>query len=186
MCGIFGYASWDREMPPVADLCRATNLLRYRGPDGGGYWEERGIFFGHRRLAIIDLATGDQPMASVDSRYVITFNGEIYNYPELRDELRREGCAFRTASDTEVILAGYETWGTGVVARLEGMFAFGLYDREDRTLLLARDRFGEKPLLFAEESGRVAFASEMAPLVATSPNKHDIDVEALAGYLSLN
>ncbi len=186
MCGIFGFTSWDRDMPPVADLCRATNLLRHRGPDGGGYWHEHGVFLGHRRLAIIDLATGSQPMASIDGRYAITFNGEIYNYPELREELRREGCAFRTASDTEVILAGYETWGTGIVARLEGMFAFGLYDREDRTLLLARDRFGEKPLLFTDDGGRVAFASELGPLVAIERGKRDIDIDALAGYLSLN
>lgn len=186
MCGIFGFTSWDRDMPAVADLCRATNLLRHRGPDGGGYWHERGVFLGHRRLAIIDLATGSQPMASIDGRYAITFNGEIYNYPELRDELRREGCAFRTASDTEVILAGYETWGTAIVARLEGMFAFGLYDREDRTLLLARDRFGEKPLLFTEDGGRVAFASELAPLVAIGRGKRELDIDALAGYLSLN
>jgi asparagine synthase (glutamine-hydrolysing) len=186
MCGIFGFASWDRAIPSVPDLCRATNLLRHRGPDGGGYWHEPGVFFGHRRLAIIDLAIGSQPMASIDRRYVITFNGEIYNYPELREELRREGCAFQTASDTEVILAGYETWGTAVVGRLEGMFAFGLYDREERTLLLARDRFGEKPLLVTDEGGRVAFASELGPLVAIDTARREVDVDALAGYLALN
>ena len=87
MCGIFGFTSWDRDMPPVADLYRATNLLRYRGPDGGGYWHEHGIFFGHRRLAIIDLATGNQPMASIDGRYAITFNGDIYTYRQFRPAL---------------------------------------------------------------------------------------------------
>ena len=85
MCGIFGYASWDRDLPPASVLCRATNLLRHRGPDGGAFWREDGVFLGHRRLAIIDLATGDQPMVSANGRYVITFNGEIYNYRELRD-----------------------------------------------------------------------------------------------------
>ena len=186
MCGIFGFVSWDREMPAVPALCRATNLLRHRGPDGGGYWHERGVFLGSRRLAIIDLATGDQPMASGDDRYVITFNGEIYNYPELREELRSAGRAFRTASDTEVILAGYETWGTGVVRRLEGMFAFALYDRRDRTVLLARDRFGEKPLLFSDDRGALVFASELSPLVAIDRAKRGIDLDALGGYLTLN
>ena len=186
MCGIFGFVSWDRAMPPVSDLCRATNLLRHRGPDAGGYWHERGVFFGHRRLAIIDLATGDQPMPSIDGRYVITFNGEIYNYPELREELRRGGRAFQTASDTEVILEGYQQWGTEVVHRLEGMFAFALYDRLERTLLLVRDRFGEKPLLFSEDSGAVTFASELSPLVAIDRGTREIDIDALTGYLSLN
>ena len=186
MCGIFGFVSWDGAMPPVSELCRATNLLRHRGPDAGGYWYERGVFLGHRRLAIIDLATGDQPMPSVDGRYVITFNGEIYNYPELRKELRRRGRAFQTASDTEVILEGYREWGNEVADRLEGMFAFALYDRLERTLLLARDRFGEKPLLFSEDGGTVMFASEMSPLVATDRRKREIDIDALAGYLSLN
>jgi len=186
MCGIFGFVAWDQTMPPVADLCRATNLLRHRGPDAGGYWHEPGVFLGHRRLAIIDLATGDQPMPSGDGRYTITFNGEIYNYPELRDELRRHGRRFQTASDTEVILEGYRHWGTDVVRRLEGMFAFALYDRLERTLLLARDRFGEKPLLFFEDGGAVAFASELSPLVATGRAGRELDIDALAGYLALN
>jgi asparagine synthase (glutamine-hydrolysing) len=186
MCGIFGFAAWDRDLPRVDHLCRATNLLRHRGPDGGGYWREPGVFFGHRRLAIIDLNTGDQPMASADGRYVITFNGEIYNYPELRDELRALGARFLTASDTEVILAAFAAWGTEMLPRFEGMFAFALYDRVTRTLLLARDRFGEKPLLYAESNGRVAFASELAPLAALGLGGRELDPEALAGYLCLN
>ena len=186
MCGIFGYVAWDREMPASRDLCAVTNLLRHRGPDGGGYWEDPGVFFGHRRLAIIDLSTGEQPMASADARYVITFNGEIYNYPELRDELRHGGATFQTTSDTEVILAGYAAWGPDVAARLEGMFAFGLYDRLERTLLVARDRFGEKPLLFSDAGGRVVFASELSPLVSAGVGEGAIDIDALGGYLCLN
>src|SRR5688572_16526635 len=122
MCGIAGLVAWDREMPPVRHLRRVTNLLAHRGPDGGAYWHEPGVFLGHRRLAIIDLATGAQPMASPDGRYVITFNGEIYNYPELRQELQSLGHSFLTSSDTEAILAAYAQWGTAGLARLEGMF----------------------------------------------------------------
>ena len=186
MCGIFGYVDWRGPLPSIDHLARVTNLLRHRGPDGGGFWTEDGIFLGHRRLAIIDLVTGEQPMASGDGRYVITFNGEIYNYPELRDELCSLGGTFRTASDTEVILEGYRQWGTGVVGRLEGMFAFAIVDRLTRTLLLARDRFGEKPLLFSAPHGRIVFASELAPLVATGVGERAIDLDALGGYLCLN
>ncbi len=186
MCGIFGYVDAEGALPPAETLRRTTNLLRHRGPDGGGYWTSPGVFLGHRRLSIIDLSSGDQPMASADGRYVITFNGEIYNYPELRDELRAAGIRFRTMSDTEVILAGYAHWGVDAVERFEGMFAFGLYDRVERTLLLARDRFGEKPLLYAAHGGRVVFASELAPLAAAGVAGREIDVDALGGYLCLN
>ncbi|MBM3780025.1 MAG: asparagine synthase (glutamine-hydrolyzing) [Acidimicrobiia bacterium] len=186
MCGIFGFADWRRPLPAAGDLTRVTNLLRHRGPDSGGYWSGPGVFFGHRRLAIIDLAGGDQPMLTADGRYVVTFNGEIYNYPELRDELSGGGARFRTASDTEVILEGYRAWGTAVAERLEGMFAFGVWDREARTLFVARDRFGEKPLLYAASPGRLVFASELAPLAAIGAGDAAIDFEALAGYLCLN
>lgn len=186
MCGIFGFVDWGGALPAVEHLARATNLLRHRGPDGGAFWTEPGVFLGHRRLAIIDLATGDQPMMTADGRFVITFNGEIYNYPELRDDLRARGAEFRTASDTEVILEGYRAWGADVVPRLEGMFAFALYDRDERTLLIARDRFGEKPFVYADGGGRVVFASELAPLVAIGAGGRDVDLDALGGYLCLN
>ena len=186
MCGIFGFVDAANALPPLERLCRLTNLVRHRGPDGGGYWTDRGVFFGHRRLSIIDLAGGQQPMASADGRYVITFNGEIYNYPELRGELTADGVRFRTTSDTEVILEAYARWGLDALAKLEGMFAFGLYDCAERTLLLARDRFGEKPLLYAAEGSRVVFASGMAPLAAAGVAGSEIDLEALGGYLCLN
>ena len=143
-------------------------------------------FLAHRRLSIIDLNTGAQPMFSADGRYVITFNGEIYNYVELREELRADGAEFRTASDTEVILAGYARWGVEVAAKLEGMFAFAVYDRCERTTYLARDRFGEKPLLLAQPDGGIAFASELSPLAALGVGGREIDLEALAPYLCLN
>ena len=184
MCGIFGFVG--RDLPALDDLARAANLLSHRGPDGGACWRERGAFLAHRRLSIIDLNTGAQPMFSADGRYVITFNGEIYNYIELREELRADGAEFRTASDTEVILAGYARWGVEVAAKLEGMFAFAVYDRCERTTYLARDRFGEKPLLLAQPDGGIAFASELSPLAALGVGGREIDLEALAPYLCLN
>jgi asparagine synthase (glutamine-hydrolysing) len=186
VCGIFGYVGWDRQLPPLDSLRRVTGLLQHRGPDERGYWHERNTYFGHCRLAIIGLADGQQPMAGDGDRFVVTFNGEIYNYVELRDELRREGVAFRTASDTEVLLAGYAAWGPGVIGRLEGMFALAIYDRRERTLLLARDRFGEKPLLYAEAHGTVAFASELASLVSIGAGARALDLDALGAYLCLN
>ena len=128
-------------------------------------WSSDGFFLGHRRLSIIDLSEGGmQPMATENGRLIITFNGEIYNYVELRDELRSKGYVFNTASDTEVLLHGYAAWGTGLPRHLVGMFAFAIADRLDGTLFLARDRFGEKPLLSSEDPHGVSFASELAPL----------------------
>ncbi len=186
MCGIFGFIDWRGERPDDARLGRATNLLRHRGPDGGGYWSAPEVYLGHRRLAIIDLAGGEQPMASADGRVVVTFNGEIYNYPELREELRARGASFRTSSDTEILVEGYRIWGTGLFARLDGMFALALYDRRERSVVLARDRFGEKPLLYAASSGRLVFASEMAPLAAVGAGGRTLDLAALGGFLCLN
>jgi asparagine synthase (glutamine-hydrolysing) len=184
MCGIFGFVG--RGLPALGDLARVANLLSHRGPDGGACWHEPGVFLAHRRLSIIDLSTGAQPMFSADGRYVITFNGEIYNYVELREELRAGGAEFRTASDTEVILAGYARWGVDVAAKLEGMFAFALYDRCEGTTYLARDRFGEKPLLLAQPDGAIVFASELSPLAALGVGGREIDPDALGPYLCLN
>ncbi|MDO8794921.1 MAG: asparagine synthase (glutamine-hydrolyzing) [Vicinamibacterales bacterium] len=186
MCGIFGVADWRGGPLDVGALAKATNLLRHRGPDGGAYWTDRGVFFGHRRLAIIDLAGGLQPMASGDGRVVILLNGEIYNYKELREELSAAGVRFRTTSDTEALVEGYRVWGADVVSRLDGMFAIAAYDRVSRDLFLARDRFGEKPLLIAATDGRVAFSSEMGPLSASGAAGRDLDLDALGGYLCLN
>jgi asparagine synthase (glutamine-hydrolysing) len=186
VCGIFGVADWRGEALDIEALAKATNLLRHRGPDGGAYWTDRGVFLGHRRLAIIDLAGGLQPMASGDGRVVLLLNGEIYNYRELREELSAAGVRFRTASDTEALVEGYRVWGADVVTHLEGMFAFAAYDRVSRELFLARDRFGEKPLLIAAVDGRVAFASELGPLTAIGASGQDLDLDALGGYLCLN
>lgn len=186
MCGILGAADWRGGSLDTARFAAATNLLRHRGPDGGAYWAEPGVFLGHRRLAIIDIAGGLQPMPSGDGRVVLLLNGEIYNYRELREELSARGVRFRTTSDTEALVEGYRVWGADVVTRLDGMFAIAAYDRVTRELFLARDRLGEKPLLIAAQPGRVVFASEMAPLSALGAAGAELDLDALGGFLCLN
>ena len=186
MCGILGQFSFGALRPDVDRLRAQVNALRHRGPDDGTWWADGPFFFGHRRLSIIDVSHGRQPMASLDGRFVVTYNGEIYNYLELREELRALGHLFHTESDTEILLHGYREWGTGMPERLKGMFAFGLADRLKQELFLSRDRFGEKPLLAVERSEGITFASEMRPLAALPMVPRELDIEGLAGYLSLN
>jgi asparagine synthase (glutamine-hydrolysing) len=186
MCGILGRFSFDGQSRSVDTLRRLVATLAHRGPDGAAWWADGPFFFGHRRLAIIDLAQGTQPMATDDGSLVVTFNGEIYNYLELRRELQAHGHAFRTQSDTEVLLYGYRQWGSGLPARLKGMFAFALADRPRRQLFVARDRFGEKPLFYVEASGSVSFASELRTLAAWPGVDRSLDEQALSGYLCLN
>ena len=170
MCGIVGIVAWDGA--PVPDLSLALHLMAHRGPDGHGQWYEasgarHAVRLGHRRLSIIDLSTAAaQPMADTSGRYVLTFNGEIYNHPEVRAELVALGATFQTRSDSEVILEAYKRWGSACLARLNGMFAFAVWDRRERRLLAARDRFGEKPLLYVAKRGFLAFASEYKALLA--------------------
>src|SRR5262245_6077261 len=145
MCGISGAVDWRR--PPDADgVARMTSCLSHRGPDGHGLATDGAMAFGHRRLAIIDLSPGGaQPMTDSSGRWTITFNGEIYNYGELREELTRHGVTFRSRSDTEVILEAFRRWGVDSFGRFNGMFAFALWDHQRRELWLVRDRFGKKP-----------------------------------------
>ena len=184
MCGIAGLMQLGRERLPdlERDLGAMNRLLAHRGPDGSGLWlHPRGhVGFSHNRLSIIDLDTGQQPMRH-PAGHVITFNGEIYNYIELREELGEEG--FRTRSDTEVILHAYERWGEACLERLRGMFAFALWDERQATLFCARDRFGIKPFYYAETGGVFAFASEPKALL---PFLADVatDPEALKDYLT--
>jgi asparagine synthase (glutamine-hydrolysing) len=181
--GVYGRSSAGR----IDDLLAATNLLAHRGPDGSGYWHEPPFGFGHRRLSIIDLSLGAQPMADASGRYVITFNGEIYNYVELRAELEARGSRFATHSDTEVILEAYRQYGVGAAAKLVGMFAFAIADRLERSLYLARDRLGEKPLyIWTAPSGDIAFASELKAITCMSGFAPKINPVALAGYMLLN
>lgn len=165
-----------------------TARLRHRGPDADGFWSDRdaGVAFGHRRLAIIDLSdAGRQPMLSSDGRFVITFNGEIYNYKSLRRELEREGTRFTGNSDTEVLLGLIERWGLErALQRTNGMFSIGLWDRRNRTLHLARDRMGKKPLYVARTPNAVAFASELKAIAAFPDFRQEIDPGAVAEFLT--
>ena len=171
-------------MVEAFDRCRDT--LRHRGPDMAGSFQDRGLYLGFRRLAILDLsAEGNQPMTSSDGRYTIVFNGEIYNYLELRAELESQGERFRSHSDTEVLLHVHAKFGLQCVERLNGMFAFGLYDRVERTLLLVRDRLGVKPLFYWKSGKALAFASEVCALRGLPGFPTEIDPEALALYFRL-
>jgi asparagine synthase (glutamine-hydrolysing) len=163
---------------------RALNALTHRGPDAGGEWFDQGIFLGHRRLSIIDLNTGGQPMHSTDGRYVIVFNGEIYNFPDLRQELLQTGAKFNTQSDTEVILEGYKRWGTEVVRRLHGMFAFVIWDRSQKTAFAARDRLGIKPLCWAMHRGSLILCSTLEPFRVLLGADSEIDLTALRDLMT--
>ncbi|TAD77570.1 MAG: amidotransferase 1, exosortase A system-associated [Sphingomonadales bacterium] len=186
MCGIAGifHAETPKPVDPVR-VERMCDALVHRGPDGAGVWTDHGVGLGHRRLSIIDIAGSPQPMHSADGRAVIVFNGEIYNFRELRRELERAGFAFRTSGDTEVILAAWQRWGPDCLARLDGMFAFALFDLDKRQLFLARDRFGVKPLFLAHLSdGSIAFASELKGLLAHPLLRRRINPEAIEAYMT--
>jgi asparagine synthase (glutamine-hydrolysing) len=161
MCGIVAFL--QNSAVPLAAARAALASLEHRGPDAGGEWQDGDVYLGHRRLSIIDLHTGAQPMHSADGRYVLVFNGEIYNYRELRRDLQADGAVFRTASDTEVILEGYRRWGADVVVRLHGMFAFVIWDRVAQTAFGARDRLGIKPLCWAVKGETFIVASTLEP-----------------------
>lgn len=179
MCGIAGIVNIDGRPVGKGALERLTDLLAHRGPDGEGHWfsAERNVALGHRRLAIIDPGPGGyQPMLSEDERYVIVYNGEIYNFLELRAELESSGAKFRTQSDTEVILAAWQRWQENMLLRFNGMWALAIFDTRTRDLFLARDRFGIKPLLYAASSTHFVFASEQRALVDSGWISTSIDV----------
>jgi asparagine synthase (glutamine-hydrolysing) len=189
MCGILGYLAYSDSRPTAADavLWRGlVNLVGHRGPDDSSLWHNGRFILGHRRLSIIDLADGQQPMATDEGDLVVSFNGEIYNYVELRQELSSLGHRFRTRSDTEVLLHGYREWGTGLPEKLLGMFAFAIADRRRHELFVARDRFGEKPLVYYEDTQGIAFASEVKVLAALPQVRRELNEDALPAYLCLN
>ncbi|WP_207479356.1 XrtA/PEP-CTERM system amidotransferase [Arenibaculum pallidiluteum] len=186
MCGIAGAFDLIGRRPIApARLRRMTNRLAHRGPDGGDAHLEPGVALGHRRLAIIDLAGGRQPLFNEDGRIVLICNGEIYNHHELREELRARGHNFRTGSDCEVIVHGWEEWGEDCLSRLKGMFALALWDGRGGTLLLARDRLGEKPLYWTRTpDGLLLFASELPALLAGLDEEPEIDPLAVEDYMA--
>jgi asparagine synthase (glutamine-hydrolysing) len=186
MCGIAGIFHCGTVKPvDPARIGRMCDALAHRGPDGSGVWTAPGVGLGHRRLSVIDLAGSAQPMLAADGRAAIVFNGEIYNYRELRRELADLGAMFRTLGDTEVILAAWQRWGPECLPRLHGMFAFAIYDLDRRTLFLARDRLGVKPLFMAHLSdGSLAFASELKGLLAHPLLRREADPLAVEDYLA--
>ena len=185
MCGIAGYVT-TKDKPEQTVLKKMTDRIAHRGPDGEGFYLDDQCALGHRRLAIIDLDGGDQPIYSSDRRYVIVYNGEIYNYKELRAELKECGAAFYTESDTEAILAGFAKWGTDVVSHLRGMFAFAIWDSLKRELFLARDPWGIKPLYIYEETGTFLFGSEIKAFLDHPDFKKEFNAKPLAAYLCYN
>ena len=171
MCGIAGLVQTDSAPVSPETLHAMTDAIAHRGPDGEGQWIEGNVGLGHRRLAIIDLsAAAAQPMHASNGRFVISYNGEIYNYRELRIELQELGYRFRSDSDTEVALNALDAWGHKALLRFNGMFAFALWDRSSRQLLLARDRYGIKPLYYSQQGHRFAFASEQKAIFAIPQN----------------
>src|SRR5215211_3756875 len=182
MCGIAGKVAADSPIEPEL-LERMCSVIEHRGPDDRGTYVDAGVGLGIQRLRIIDLDTGDQPIASEDESVVVVHNGEIYNYRELRDELIGRGHRFRTHSDTEVIVHLYEEHGDACVEHLRGMFAFALWDRRERRLLLARDRVGKKPLFYAERGGSLWFGSEAKAILQDPEIPRAADLDAIDCFL---
>jgi asparagine synthase (glutamine-hydrolysing) len=184
MCGIAGVVSPDGNSRADSVIRGMLATLRHRGPDDEGVLAAGNATLGARRLSIIDLSTGHQPMQNEDANVVAVQNGEIYNFAPLRDELRQFGHTFRTQSDTEILPHAYEQWGPGFVGRLRGMFAVAIWDAPTQTLVLARDRFGKKPLFYTQVEDAVVFASELQALLTHPLVPHDVDDQAIDEYLT--
>ncbi len=180
MCGITGYFQLHAEVRPDRELLgRMVNILRHRGPDEFGAYFDRRCALGQARLSIIDLSTGSQPLSNEDGTLWITFNGEIYNYVELRPELERLGHKFRTHSDTEVIVHAYEQWGKECLNRFNGQWAFAIYDSRKKSLFIARDRLGVRPVFYTAQGGRLYFASEIKSIFCDPAVPRRLDLEGL-------
>ena len=185
MCGIAGLINLRREAISPVILQKMTDAIAHRGPDGEGHWIEGNVGIGHRRLAIIDLSpAGHQPMISADHRYVLSYNGEIYNFRELRAELQAAGYWFRSKTDSEVVLHALANWGADALLKFNGMFALALWDRKEKTLLLARDRYGIKPLYYARQGDTFAFGSEQKAITAQPEFKRKLNEPALLEYFT--
>lgn len=185
MCGITGVLHLNGESAAPVVLKRMMDAIAHRGPDGDGIYTDGPVGLGHRRLAIIDLsAAGHQPMATEDGRYVMVYNGEIYNFQELRIELEALGHRFHSRTDSEVVLKSLAQWGPDALLRFNGMFGLAIWDRHKRTLFLARDRYGIKPLYYAHTAGRLLFGSEIKAIVANPAYTVDINREGLLEYMT--
>lgn len=184
MCGIAGRFNYGRPLPVDRDaLRRMAGSIAHRGPDDEGYLLAGNLGLGFRRLSIIDVAGGHQPMSDLDERVWVVFNGEIYNFPELRAELESQGYQFRTRSDTEVIVHGYREWGQGVFDRLNGMFGVAIWDADHRRLVVARDAMGIKPVYYRDQEGQLTFGSEIRAVLAADGTPPDVDPLALNLFL---
>ncbi|MEL6842687.1 MAG: asparagine synthase (glutamine-hydrolyzing), partial [Bacteroidota bacterium] len=185
MCGISGifYSDLEREVS-IPELHRMTSSMIHRGPDDEGFFQDRNVGFGFRRLSIIDLSTGHQPLANEDDSVWIVFNGEVYNFPELRRQMLAKGHQFKTHTDTETIVHLYEEYGAECVKHLRGMFAFAIWDKKKRKLFCARDRFGIKPFYFHLSPQRFVFASEMKTVLAAGGFERNLNFEALDSYFT--
>jgi len=185
MCGIVGVV--NKGNMPVSPVClkAMTDAIAHRGPDGEGQWIEGSVGLGHRRLAILDLSpAGHQPMMSFNKRYIISYNGEVYNFKELRTELESRGYQFHSNTDTEVVLNAWDFWGPAALKKFNGMFAFAVWDREERVLTLARDRYGIKPLYYCEQDSNFWFGSEQKAFLADRSVKREVDKEAFLEYFT--
>ena len=183
MCGICGYVSFGDESWPKATLPLMTRTLTHRGPDGQGWFEGENVGLGHARLAVIDLSdAASQPMTSSCGRYTLVFNGEIYNYRQLREELQSDQ-AFTTASDTEVVLRAWQRWSHHSLSRLNGIFAIAIWDSKEKSLFLARDRWGVKPLYVHSNSNFLVFGSEIKAILASGKLSPAMEVGNLSEFL---
>jgi asparagine synthase (glutamine-hydrolysing) len=185
MCGIAGLIHTDGAPVSPVVLKRMTDAIAHRGPDGEGHWIDSNIGLGHRRLAIIDLSpAAHQPMQSANERYILSYNGEVYNFRELRTQLEALGYAFRSGSDTEVVLNAFAAWDVDALTRFNGMFALALWDRRERRLLLARDRYGIKPLYYAQQGSSFSFASEHKAFLQIPGFERRLDKAGLVEYFT--
>lgn len=185
MCGICGIFNLNGEPVSPVNLRKMTDAIAHRGPDGEGFYIDSFIGLGHRRLAIIDLSSaGHQPMLTQDGQYALTYNGEVYNFQELRLTLESLGHQFRSRTDSEVVLHAYAEWGPECVKRFNGMFAFAIWDKKRQELFLARDRYGIKPLYYAFAGNCFLFASEQKAILTHPYMKQEIDLEALLEYFT--
>ena len=184
MCGVTGFLAFKDLLVHRSDLIKMTNSLNHRGPDSQNFYYTKLVGLGHTRLSIIDLTdAGSQPMYSHDKKIVISYNGELYNFLEIKNKLIREGISFDSTSDTEVLLRSYQKWGTKSFEKLNGMFAFAIWDSRIQKLFLVRDRLGIKPLYYHKSGKGVIFGSEIKTILSSGHVRKELDYQALNQYI---